>query len=161
MQHTLVVIAPLSARALPPFPVSSTALVRSLHPCFLRGMLLRSAKVVDALLGDGRRRRVALLAAEVALLDPVVVRAVLAAADELHKLLVVGDHDQLEVGLLPAALDDLVDGLGKRLDVGAVEVGRRLVEGEDAAVDAKGLGEREARGGVCGRRLEVRAVTCT
>ena len=74
---------------------------------------------------------------------PVVVGAVLGAPDLLHKVLVVRDDDELKVGLLPAGLDDLVDGEGEALGVGAVGVGRGLVEREDAAVEAEGVGQSE------------------
>eukprot|EP00966_Prymnesium_polylepis_P309569 7152863-Prymnesium_polylepis.1 len=53
-----------------------------------------SAEAVDGValdFGDGRVARVVKL-----LGDAVVVRAVLGATDELHKVLVVRDHDELE-----------------------------------------------------------------
>ena len=55
-----------------------------------------------------------------------------------------GERARLEVGLLLALLDDLVDRPGERLDVGTVKVGRRLVEGQDTAIDAKRLSESKA-----------------
>mmetsp|Transcript_17905 Transcript_17905/g.42479 ORF Transcript_17905/g.42479 Transcript_17905/m.42479 type:complete len:235 (+) Transcript_17905:411-1115(+) len=53
------------------------------------------------------------------------------------------DHDELEVGLLLPRLDDVVDGRCEGFDVSRVEVGGRLVEGEDAAVEAEALRQRQ------------------
>mmetsp|Transcript_13480 Transcript_13480/g.34566 ORF Transcript_13480/g.34566 Transcript_13480/m.34566 type:complete len:311 (-) Transcript_13480:1131-2063(-) len=100
-----------------------------------------SAEALDAQLGDRRSRRRSGRAKF--LLDEKVVAGVLGAADELHKLLVMRDDDKLEVRLVAPTLDDLIERSSERLDVGTVEVRRRLVEGEDAAVDAERLGERQ------------------
>ncbi|GKT91599.1 hypothetical protein Ct61P_09449 [Colletotrichum tofieldiae] len=70
--------------------------------------------------------------------------AKVAAAHVAQELLVVGDDDELEVALGLAGLDDGVQALGEALDVVLVEVGCRLVEGDEAAVDAEALGEGEA-----------------
>lgn len=64
--------------------------------------------------------------------------------DHVDKVLVVRDDHQLEV-LLPAPLrDEAGDGARQPALVVVVQVGRRLVQGHDAAVDAEGLGQREA-----------------
>ena len=44
------------------------------------------------------------------------------AVDHLHELLVVRDDDELEVGLLLAVADDLVDRLRARGEVGMAQV---------------------------------------
>lgn len=98
-----------------------------------------SVKLRDGHLLDGRVD----LAARRLLGDAVVVVAVARGAEALDELLVVRDDDELEVLLLLAVLDHLVQRGGEGLGVGRVEVGRRLVERQDAAVDAKRLGEGE------------------
>mmetsp|Transcript_31054 Transcript_31054/g.101477 ORF Transcript_31054/g.101477 Transcript_31054/m.101477 type:complete len:799 (+) Transcript_31054:193-2589(+) len=98
-----------------------------------------SVKLRDGHLLDGRVD----LAARRLLGDAVVVVAVARSAEALDELLVVRDDDELEVLLLLAVLDHLVQRGGEGLGVGRVEVGRRLVERQDAAVDAKRLGEGE------------------
>ena len=47
---------------------------------------------------------------------------------EAQKLLVVRDDDELKVGLLLSRPDDVVQRLGQRPDVVAVEIRRRFVE---------------------------------
>mmetsp|Transcript_14874 Transcript_14874/g.37084 ORF Transcript_14874/g.37084 Transcript_14874/m.37084 type:complete len:361 (+) Transcript_14874:280-1362(+) len=89
--------------------------------------------------------------------NAIIVRAVLRAANQLHKILVVRDHDELKVGLLFAGLDDVVEGAREGFDVGLVQIGRRLVEREDAAVEAEGLRQREADDEACEHLLPRRA----
>ena len=89
------------------------------------------------------------LAARRLLGDAVVVVAVARGAEALDELLVVRDDDELEVFLLLAVLNHLVQRGGEGLGVGRVEVGRRLVERQDAAVDAKRLGEGEPDDEAC------------
>lgn len=54
-----------------------------------------------------------------------------------QECLIVGDDDELEVAALSSILDDHGERLSERGDILLVEVGRRLVESDDAAVRAK------------------------
>src|SRR4051794_22388585 len=58
-------------------------------------------------------------------LDPKKVIAEIAALHVLQKLLVVRNHNQLQVPLPPPRLDDGVQALGQAPNVVAVEVRRR------------------------------------
>lgn len=60
-----------------------------------------AVKSGDATLGD-------LGALVLVLLDPVEVLHIVGATQELHKILIVGDDEQLEVTLPRATLDDSV-----------------------------------------------------
>ncbi|KAK4647483.1 uncharacterized protein QC761_0001440 [Podospora bellae-mahoneyi] len=74
-------------------------------------------------------------------LHPVKRVAKVLAPHVLQKLLVVGDDNQLQVPLRLPRLDDPVQAARQAADVVAVEVGRRLVQRDQAAVDAKRLGQ--------------------
>lgn len=63
--------------------------------------------------------------------DAVVVIAEVGALHVPQKLLVVRDDDELEVGLLLPGPDDVVQRLGQRPDVVAVEVRGGLVQGDE------------------------------
>mmetsp|Transcript_10613 Transcript_10613/g.34835 ORF Transcript_10613/g.34835 Transcript_10613/m.34835 type:complete len:492 (+) Transcript_10613:211-1686(+) len=76
--------------------------------------------------------------------DAPVVLAKLALAEAFGELEVVRDDDQLEVGLPASRLHDFREGVGERVGVWGVEVGGGLVEGQDAAVQAKGFCQGEA-----------------
>ena len=86
--------------------------------------LTASAEAADLeSVDDGVGRGVVVGVVGEALVDAEVVRAVVRAADHLHELLVMRDHDELEVGLLLARLDDVIVSivavsvsLGPRLD---------------------------------------------
>eukprot|EP00271_Cylindrocystis_brebissonii_P008058 TRINITY_DN22081_c0_g1_i1.p1 TRINITY_DN22081_c0_g1~~TRINITY_DN22081_c0_g1_i1.p1 ORF type:complete len:442 (-),score=75.19 TRINITY_DN22081_c0_g1_i1:430-1755(-) len=76
--------------------------------------------------------------------DAVVALRVLALPNHLRKLLVVRDHQQLEV-LLPAPLlHDPQQGGCKALRIRGVQVGGGLVQRQDPAVQAEGLCQRQA-----------------
>ena len=77
---------------------------------------------------------------------------------EAQEFLVVRDDDELEVGLLLPRPDDVVQRLGQRPDVVAVEVRRRFVERDelwspathDADVSRRGSVEQTGAGKVKG-----------
>ena len=58
-------------------------------------------------------------------------------------LFVVGDDDQLEVLLLPPGEHDVAQGLCQAAAVGLIQVGGGLVQGQDAAIQAEGLCQRQ------------------
>ena len=62
----------------------------------------------------------------------------------LQEVFVVRDDDELEVGLLLSCPDDVVERLGKRTNVVAVQIRRRLVESDQTTVDAETLRQGEA-----------------
>ena len=68
---------------------------------------------------DGVRRRVVVGVVGEPLVDAEVVRAVVGAPDHLDELLVVRDHDELEVGLLLARLGGVRVGSGLGLGLGS------------------------------------------
>jgi hypothetical protein len=68
----------------------------------------------------------------------------LAGADGVREALVVGDDDELEVLLFPARQHDGAQRLGQAGRVLRIQVGRRLVQRKDAAVEAEGLRQRQA-----------------
>jgi len=61
-----------------------------------------------------------------------------------QEILVVRDDNELKVGLLFPDADDLRERLRQSANIVAIEVGRRLVQRDEAAIDAKALREREA-----------------
>ena len=67
---------------------------------------------------DGVRRGVVVGVVRESLVDAEVVRAVVRAPDHLDELLVVRDHDELEVGLLLARLGRVRVGVGLGVGVG-------------------------------------------
>jgi hypothetical protein len=77
-------------------------------------------------------------------LNPEEAVAEVTAPHVPQELLVVGDDNELKVALCLPRLDDHVQTLRKTLDVVAVQVGGGLVESDETAVHAKGLGQREA-----------------
>jgi hypothetical protein len=49
----------------------------------------------------------------------------------LQELLIVGDDNELEIGLVLASLDDAMQGNSQSLDVVLVEIRGRFVKGDD------------------------------
>lgn len=63
----------------------------------------------------------------------------IAAPHVPQELLVVRNHDELEIALRLSCADDGMQALRQTLDVVPVEVCRRFVEGDESAIDAKTL----------------------
>lgn len=63
------------------------------------------------------------------------------------------DDDELEIRLLLSGLDDVVKRLGQRLDVVSVQVRRRLVEGDEAAVDPEAFRQGQSDDDACEHSL--------
>lgn len=59
--------------------------------------------------------------------DTIVVIAEIGALHVAQELLIMGNDDELEVGLLHSGCDDAVERFGERLDVVDVQVGRWFV----------------------------------
>ena len=84
--------------------------------------------------------------------SPVII-STLMMAQQLHEFFVMRNDDQLKVALHPAIGNNpmekdeihgtivLGEGVGKTLNVVVVEIGGGLIQGKDAAVDAKGFGQ--------------------
>ena len=60
-----------------------------------------------------------------------------------EELLVVRNDDQLEIRLLLPSPDDIVQRLGKRPDIVAIQVRRRLVQCNQSALDPEAFGQRQ------------------
>ena len=80
---------------------------------------------------------------------PVVVVAEIRAFHVSQELLVMGDDNELEVGLLPPHLDDVVKRFRKGADVVAIQIRRRLVERDQPAVDAEALSQGQPDDDTC------------
>jgi len=74
----------------------------------------------------------------------IVVVAEVGALHFFQELFVVRDHNQLEVGLVPPRLDDVMQRCRQRADVVSVQVRRRLVQSDETAVDPEAFGQRQA-----------------
>jgi hypothetical protein len=63
--------------------------------------------------------------------DTVVVLSEVATIHVFQELFVVGDDNELEIGLVLASLDDAMQGNSQSLDVVLVEIRGRFVKGDD------------------------------
>ena len=76
--------------------------------------------------------------------DPPVVVRVLALTEDLSKVHVVGDYDELKVLLVAPRVHDVNERPSQRVGVGGIQVRGRFVQRENAAVEAKRLSQRQA-----------------
>ena len=73
--------------------------------------------------------------------DLLVVLDPPASGQLVYKLLVVSDNHQLEVPLPGSLSNDLTQSSGQAVDVLSVQVGGRLVQGDNATVGGECLGQ--------------------
>ena len=61
-----------------------------------------------------------------------------------EEIFIVRNDDQLEIGLLLPRLDDVVQRFCQRLDVVPIKIRRWFIQGDQAAIDSKALGQGQS-----------------